>query len=161
MIPMNMLPLLSLSQLEHKARTEDNTLALTIIEKIEQEVQEAVETALDGGNDADYSYKVYDAINAVQFLLAAEWSKVEETKQTRDVIIYRPQGLHEDTSPYNNHIELSKYKGSDVWRLKVCAGQYGEDVASLKFNAAGFKDAQKQAVQDTISLIGKGTELNV
>lgn len=155
-----MLNILSLDQLAHKADCEDNLLALAILDKLEDEIQEAVEEATTE-NDADYSYKVYDAIDAVQFLLAAEWHKVEETKQTKDVIIYRPQGLHEDTNPYNNHIELSKYKGSDVWRLKVCAGQYGEDVASLKFNAVGFKDAQKQAVQDIISLIGKGAELNV
>ena len=38
MTSMNMLPILSLSQLEHKARIEDNILALTIIEKIEQEI---------------------------------------------------------------------------------------------------------------------------
>ena len=46
---------LSLSQLEHKARIENNDLALIILEKMGEELEEAVENALER-NDADYSY---------------------------------------------------------------------------------------------------------
>ena len=152
--------LLSLSQLEHKARIEDNVLALLILDKLDNEVSEVVKQATEK-NDADYHYEISDAINTVQFLLDCQWYKVEETKQTRDQIVYMIQGLHEDTSPYNNQVKLWKYKGSDVWRLEVNAGQYGEQQESIKFNAAGFKDAQKQAVQDILSMIKKGLELNV
>ena len=152
--------LLSLSQLEHKARIEDNVLALAILDKLDNEVSEAVKQATEK-NDADYHYEIYDAINTVQFLLDCQWYKVEETKLTKDRIIYMIEGLHEDTSPYNNQVKLWKYKGSDVWRLEVNAGQYGEQQEFIKFNAAGFKDAQKQAVQDILSRIKKGLELNV
>lgn len=71
------------------------------------------------------------------------------------------QYLSEGTSPYNNHIELFKYKGSDCWRLNVCGGEHGEQIEEVKFSAAGFKAAQTQAVQDIVSLIGNGLELNV
>ena len=152
--------LLSLSQLEHKAHCEDNELALLILDKLDNEVSEAVERATEK-NDADYHYEIWDAINTVQFLLDCQWYKVEETKLTKDRIIYMIEGLHEDTSPYNNQVKLWKYKGSDVWRLEVNAGQYGEQQESIKFNAAGFKDAQKQAVQDILSMIKRGLELNV
>ena len=152
--------LLSLSQLEHKARIEDNVLALAILDKLDNEVSEAVKQATEK-NDADYHYEIWDAINTVQFLLDCQWYKVEETKLTKDRIIYMIEGLHEDTSPYNNQVKLWKYKGSDVWRMEVNAGQYGEQQESIKFNAAGFKDAQKQAVQDILSMIKKGLELNV
>jgi len=37
---------LSLSQLEHKARIENNNLALIILEKMEEELEESVENAL-------------------------------------------------------------------------------------------------------------------
>ena len=40
-----MLSLLSLSQLEHKARIEDNELALIILDKMEREIEQAVEQA--------------------------------------------------------------------------------------------------------------------
>ena len=53
--------LLSLSQLEHKARTEDNELALVILDKMEEEIENAVEQATTK-NDADYSYEIYDAV---------------------------------------------------------------------------------------------------
>ena len=152
--------LLSLSQLEHKARIEDNELALIILDKLDNEVSEAVKQATEK-NDADYHYEIRDAINTVQFLLDCQWYKVEETKLTKDRIIYMIKGLHEDTSPYNNQVKLWKYKGSDVWRLEVNAGQYGEQQESIKFSAAGFKDAQKQAVQDILSMIKQGLELNV
>ena len=152
--------LLSLSQLEHKARIEDNTLALAILDKLDNEVSEAVKQATEK-NDADYHYEILNAINTVQLLLDCQWYKVEETKLTKDRIIYMIEGLHEDTSPYNNQVKLWKYKGSDVWRLEVNAGQYGEQQESIKFNAAGFKDAQKQAVQDILSMIKRGLELNV
>lgn len=153
-----MINLLSLNQLAHKAACDDNVLALAILDKLDEEVEEAVERATST-NDADYSYKIYDAVNAIQFLLAAEWYKVE-TRQT-DRIIYQIKHLHEDTSPFNNHIELFKYKGGDCWRLKVCGGEHGEQIEEIKFSAAGFKAAQTQAVQDIISLIGNGLELNV
>jgi len=152
--------LLSLSQLEHKARIEDNELALIILDKMEEEVENAVKRATEK-NDADYHYGVYDAVNAIQFLLAAEWYKAAETKQTKDRIVYMIRHLHEDTNPYNNQVKLWKYKGSDVWQLEVNAGQYGEQQESVKFNAAGFKDAQRQAVEDIISMIKAGLELNV
>lgn len=152
--------LLSLSQLEHKARIEDNELALIILSELEEEIEQAVKQATEK-NDADYHYEIYDAINTVQLLLDCQWYKVEETKLTKDRIIYMIEGLHEDTSPYNNQVKLWKYKGSDVWRLEVNAGQYGEQTEATKFNAAGFKDAQKQAVQDILSMIKRGLELNV
>ena len=155
-----MINLLSLSQLEHKARIEDNELALVILSKLEEEIEQAVEQATTK-NDADYHYEIYDAVNAIECLINAEWYKVEETKLTKDRIIYMIQGLHEDTSPHNNQVKLWKYKGSDVWRLEVNAGQYGEQQESIKFNAAGFKDAQNQAVQDILSMIKRGLELNV
>lgn len=97
--------LLSLSQLEHKARIEDNELALAILDKLDNEVSEAVKQATEK-NDADYHYEIYDAINTVQFLLDCQWYKVEETKLTKDRIVYMIEGLHEDTSPYNNQVRL-------------------------------------------------------
>lgn len=42
-----MINLLSLSQLEHKARIENNDLALIILEKMEEELEEAVEKCFD------------------------------------------------------------------------------------------------------------------
>ena len=45
--------LFSLSQLEHKARIEDNELALIILDKMEDEVSEAVKQATEK-NDAAY-----------------------------------------------------------------------------------------------------------
>lgn len=156
-----MINLFSLSQLEHKARIEDNELALVILDKMEEEIESAVEQATTK-NDADYSYEIFDAVQTVEWLVfKVEWYKEEETKQTKDKIIYMLKGLHEDTSPHDNQVKLWKYKGSDVWRLEVNAGQYGEQQESIKFNAAGFKDAQKQAVQDILSMIKKGLELNV
>ena len=148
----------SLDELEHAAYTEDNALALAIYGRIESEVDKAVEKALSVGDD--YSYQIWDAVNAIQELLKADWYKVEETNQNKDRIIYMIQGLHEDTSPYNNQVVLSKPKGSDTWTVTVNAGQYGEQQGSIKFNATGFKDAQKQAVQDILSMIKKGLELN-
>ena len=151
--------LLSLSQLEHKARIEDNELALIILSKLEEEIEQAVEQATTK-NDADYHYEIYDAVNAIECLINAEWYKVEETKLTKDRIIYMIQGLHEDTSPHNNQVKLWKYKGSDVWRLEVNAGQYGEQIEGTKFNAAGFKEAQQAATKQIIMMIKKGLELN-
>lgn len=158
-----MINLLSLSQLEHKARIENNDLALIILEKMDEELEESVDEALQSlqGNDADYSYKVFDAVQAVEFLIDCIWYKVEETKGTKDKIIYMAQCLHEDTSPYNNQIVLSKYKGSGVWRLKVNAGQYGENTEETKFEAKGFKEAQQVATKQIIMMIKKGLELNV
>ena len=150
--------LLSLSQLEHKARIEDNELALIILSKLDEEIEDAVELATK--NDADYHYEIWDAVNAVECLINAIWYKVEETKLTKDKIIYMIKGLHEDTSPHNNQVKLWKYKGSDVWRLEVNAGQYGEQIEEAKFNAAGFKEAQQTAVNQIILMIKKGLELN-
>lgn len=62
---------------------------------------------------------------------------------------------------YNNQLVLSKYKGSDVWRLKVNAGQYGEDTEETKFEAKGFKEAHQVATKQIIMMIKKGLELNV
>ena len=155
-----MINLLSLSQLEHKARIENNDLALIILEKMEEELEEAVENALTT-NDADYSYDVFDAVQAVEFLIDCIWYKVEETKETKDKIIYMAQGLHEDTSPYNNQVKLWKYKGSDCWHLEVSAGQYGEQQDKDKFAAKGFKEAQEQATKKLVYWIKKGLELNI
>ena len=154
-----MINLLSLSQLEHKARIEDNELALIILSKLDEEIEQAVEQATEK-NDADYHYEIWDAVNAVECLINAVWYKVEETKLIKNQIIYMIQGLHEDTSPHNNQVELWKYKGSDVWRLEVNAGQYGEQIEGTKFNAAGFKEAQQTAVSQLITMIKKGLELN-
>lgn len=153
--------LLSLSQLEHKARIEDNELALIILDKMEQEIENAVEQAT-AKNDADYSYEIFNAVQTIEWLVfEAEWYKVEETKQTKDKIIYMLKGLHEDTSPYNNQIKLWKYKGSDVWHFEVNAGQYGEDQDHISFEAKGFKDAQERATKKLVYWIKKGLELNI
>ena len=151
---------LSLSQLEHKARIENNELALVILDKLGEEIEEAIEEATSK-NDADYSYEVFDAVQAVEFLIDCIWYKVEETKETKDKIIYMAQGLHEDTSCYNNQVKLWKYKGSDCWQLEVSAGQYGEQQDKDKFAAKGFKEAQEQATKKLVYWIKKGLELNV
>jgi len=155
-----MLNQFSLYQLAHKADCEDNLLALAILDKLDDEIQEAVELATEK-NDADYHYEIFDAVQAVEFLIDCIWYKVEETKQTKNKIIYMIETLHEDTNPYNNQIVLSKYKGSDVWRLNVCAGQYGEDTREINFEAKGFKEAQQVATKQIIMMIKKGLELNV
>jgi hypothetical protein len=155
-----MLNQFSLDQLAHKADCEDNLLALAILDKIDDEIQEAVEQATEK-NDADYHYEVFDAVQAVECLINTDWYKVEETKQTKDKIIYMIKGLHEDTSPYNNQVKLWKYKGSDCWRLEVNAGQYGEKIESTKFSAAGFKEAQQVARNQIILMIKKGLQLNI
>ena len=153
--------LLSLSQLEHKARIEDNGLALIILDKMEEEIENAVEQATTK-NDADYHYEIFDAVQTTEWLVfEAEWYKVEETKQTKDRIIYMIDGLHEDTSPYNNQVKLWKYKGSDVWRLEVNAGQYGEQTDEAKFTAAGFKGAQQLATKRIVRMIRDGLQLNI
>ena len=155
-----MIDLLSLDQLAHKAYCEDNYLALAILDYLDDEVAEAVENALQK-NDADYHYEIFDAVNAVEFLISAEWYKVEETKLTKDKIVYMVQGLHEDTGCYNNQVKLWKYKGSDCWHLEVNAGQYGEQQDKDKFAAKGFKEAQEQATKKLVYWIKKGLELNV
>lgn len=155
-----MLNQFSLDQLAHKADCEDNLLALAILDKLDDEIQEAVELATEK-NDADYHYEIFDAVNAVEFLISVEWYKVEETKQTKDRIIYMVQGLHEDTSCYNNQLKLWKYKGSDCWHLEVNAGQYGEQQEKDDFTAKCFKEAQEQATKKLVYWIKKGLELNV
>lgn len=147
---------LSLSQLEHKAYAEGNQVALAILSKLDEEVDEAVEQATTV-NDADYSYTVYDAVNTIQELLKAEWIK----EDTKDTISYLIKGLNEDTSCYNNHLVISRYKSSEEWKLDVKAGQYGEEYNTEKFLAKGFKEAQTKAVELTIKMIKRGLELNV
>ena len=154
-----MIDLLSLDQLAHRAYCEDNILAMAVLDKLDDEVSSAVERATEK-NDADYHYGIYDAVNTIECLIDAAWYKVEETKQTKDQIVYMIQGLHEDTSPYNNQVKLWKYKGSDVWHIEVNAGQYGEQQESTKFNAVGFKEAQQVATKQIIMMIKKGLELN-
>lgn len=159
-----MINLLSLSQLEHKANIEDNELALAILNLLDEEVDNSVDLALSENqkNDADYSYDIFDAVQAVEWLcFEAEWFKAEETRWTKDVIIYMIKGLHEDTSPYNNQVKLSKPKGSDCWTLEVNAGQYGEDIERVQYYSKGFKDAQERAVKQLAQWIKKGLELNV
>lgn len=159
-----MMHLLSLSQLEHKANTEDNLLALAILSKLDEEIEQAVAKATET-NDADYSYTTWEVVNACQELLKADWYKLEETKFTKDKIIYMIKGLHEDTSPYNNQVKLWKYKGTDVWQIDANAGQYGEqqirEGKGRSFTAAGFKEAQQKAVELLIEEIKHGLELNI
>lgn len=156
-----MINLLNLDQLAHKAYCEENQVALAILDKLDDEIQEAVELATEK-NDADYHYEIFDAVQTVEWLcFEAEWYKVEETKQTKDKIIYMVKGLHEDTSPYNNQIKLWKYKGSDGWRLEVNAGQYGEQQDKVKFSAAGFKEAQQLATKRIVRMIRDGLQLNI
>lgn len=154
---------LSLSQLEHKARIENNDLALIILEKMEEELEESVDDALQSlqGNDADYSYEVFDAVQAVEFLIDCTWYRLDESRLTKDRIVYMIETLHEDTSCYNNQVKLWKYKGSDCWHLEVSAGQYGEQQDKDKFAAKGFKEAQEQATKKLVYWIKKGLELNV
>lgn len=151
---------LSISQLEHKARIENNNLALIILEKMEDELEEAVENALTT-NDADYSYEVFDAVQAVEFLIDCTWYRLDESRLTKGRIIYMIETLHEDTSCYNNQVKLWKYKGSDCWHLEVNAGQYGEQQDKDKFSAKGFKEAQELATKKLVYWIKKGLELNV
>ena len=155
-----MLKLLSLSQLEHKARNEDNALALAILECLEDEINEAVELATEK-NDADYYYEVFNAVQAVEFLIDCTWYKLDDTKQTKDKIIYMIETISEETSPCNNQVQLWKYKGCDSWTVEVKAGQYGESLERAKFEAKGFKEAQGLAVKQVSQWIRKGTELNV
>ena len=155
MYPYNPMTSYSLSQLEHAAICADNLLALAILDKIEDEVNEAIEATIP--NDADYSYKVWDAVQAVEFVIDAIWYKQED----KETICYLMHGLHEDTSPYNNHVIISKWKGSDSWKIKACGGQYGEDLREGKYAAKGFKDAQQQAAKMLVQWIKQGFELNV
>lgn len=82
---------------------------------------------------------MFDAVQAVEFLIDCIWYKVEETKQTNDLIIYMLKGLHQDTNPYNNHVVLSKPKGHDRWTLEVNSGELGEVEDCTNFTAKGFK----------------------
>lgn len=151
---------LSLSQLEHKAYAEDNQVALAILSKLDEEVEEAVELATTV-NDADYSYTIFDAIQTVEFLISCIWYKLPQSKETKNRIMYMIKGLNEDTSPHNNQVILFKYKGSDMWRFKANAGQYGEDIQEYKFKASGFKEAQQRTINHLITLIKGGLELNI
>lgn len=155
-----MLNQFSLDQLAHKAYCEDNLLASAILDKLDDEIQEAVELATEK-NDADYHYEIFDAVQAVEFLVDCIWYKLDDTKQTKGRIIYMIETLHEDTSCYNNQVKLWKYKGSDCWHLEVNAGQYGEQQDKDKFAAKGFKQAQEQATKKLVYWIKKGLELNV
>ena len=155
-----MLNQFSLNQLAHKANCDDNLLALAILDKLDDEIQEAVEQATEK-NDADYSYEIFDAVQAVEFLIDCTWYKLDDTKHTKDRIIYMIETLHEDTSCYNNQVKLWKYKGSDCWTIEVNAGQYGEQQEKDKFAAKGFKEAQEQATKKLVYWIKKGLELNV
>lgn len=155
-----MLNQFSLDQLAHKADCEDNLLALAILDKIDDEIQEAIELATEK-NDADYHYEIFDAVNAVEFLIGCTWYKLDDTKETKDRIIYMVETLHEDISCYNNQVKLWKYKGSDCWHIEVNAGQYGEQQDKDKFIAKGFKEAQEQATKKLVYWIKKGLELNV
>jgi len=155
-----MIDLLSLDQLAHRAYCEDNILALAVLDKLDEEVSNAVERATEK-NDADYHYGTYDAVNAVEFLIDCTWYRLDESRLTKDRIIYMIETLHEDTSCYNNQVKLWKYKGSDCWHLEVNAGQYGEQQDKDKFAAKGFKEAQQQATKKLVYWIKKGLELNV
>lgn len=156
-----MINLLNLDQLAHKAYCEDNHVALAILDKFDDAIEQAIADATTT-NDADYHYEISDAVNATEWLVfEAEWYKAEETKETREKIVYMLRGLHEDTSPYNNHVKLWKHKGCDVWNLEVNAGQYGEDQDRISFEAKGFKDAQERATKKLVYWIKKGLELNI
>lgn len=149
--------LLSLSQLEHAARIQDNALALQVFDMLEEEIENAVEAAMEV-NDADYSYKVWDAVNAVQEIQKAAWCK--DLRGDSDKITYLIQGLHEDTSPHNNHVVIYKYKGSITWHLIAKGGELGEEVKEKLYKAAGFKAAQEKASEILIEWIKQGFELN-
>lgn len=152
--------LLNLSQLEHAASVENNILALAIIDQLDAEIEEAKEQIIESltPNDADYSYKIYDAVLATDFLLdGATWCRSDSP----DIVEYLVEGLHEDTSPYNNHLKIYRNKGSDNWTVVVNAGQYGEDVKEQSFVAEGFKKAQQAASRIVVKWISQGLELNV
>ena len=151
---------LSLSQLEHKAYAEDNQVALAILSKLDEEVEEAVELAATV-NDADYSYTIFDAIQTVEFLISCIWYKLPKSKETKNRIMYMIKGLNEETSPHNNQVILFKYKASNIWCFKANAGQYGEYVQEHKFKATSFKEAQQLTISSLITLIKKGLELNI
>jgi len=155
-----MIDLLNLDQLAHRAYCEDNLLALAILDKLDDEIQEAVELATEK-NDADYHYEIFDAVQSVEWLIfEAEWVK-ETMDQEKDKIVYMIKGFYSETSCYNNQVKLWKYKGSDCWTLEVNAGQYGEQQDKDKFAAKGFKEAQEQATKKLVYWIKKGLELNV
>lgn len=152
--------LLSLSQLEHAANVENNILALAIIDQLDAEVESAREEVLDqiNGKDSDYSYRIWDAVVATEFILSeATWYR----SHNPEIVEYLIQGLHEDTSPHNNHLKIYRNKGSDNWTVVVNAGQYGEDVEEQKFMAEGFKKAQQAAARIVVKWISQGLELNV
>lgn len=152
--------LLNLSQLEHASKVEDNILALAIIDQLDAEVEKAKEQILEevNGKDSDYTYKIWDAVVATEFILSdATWYRSGNT----DIVEYLIQGLHEDTSPHNNHLKIYRNKGSDSWTVVVNAGQYGEDVKEQKFMAEGFKKAQQAASRIVVKWISQGLELNV
>ena len=155
-----MLNLLSLSQLEHKARCDDNALALAIIDKLDDEIEDAKQAYIDSvtPNDGDYSYTIQDAVVATEFLLSSPtWYKSDNNQR----IEYLIEGLHEDTSPYNNHLILFREKASDLWTVRVNGGQYGEDVKEHSFPASGFKKAQDAAAHLVVRWISQGLELNI
>lgn len=151
--------LYTLGQLEHMAYCEDNHLALAIYQKGQEEKEEAVEKALEPKCDSEYSYEISDAVNTIQYLLSCKWDK--EENGCKDEIVYILPAIQEDTSPYQNNVKLWRYKGSNSWRLEVNHGEYGEEKMVLKIHARGFRDAQTQAVEDMISAIKGGMELNV
>ena len=92
-----MINLLNLDQLAHKASCEDNLLALAILDKLDDEIQEAVELATEK-NNTDYHYEIFDAVQAVEWLVfEAEWVK-EAMDQEKDKIVYMIKGFYSETS---------------------------------------------------------------
>ena len=155
-----MLSQLSISQLEHKAHIEDNILACVILDKLDDEIEAAKQEYIESitPNDADYSYKIWDAVVATEFLLSeCKWYKADNNERIEYII----EGLHEDTSPYNNHLTLYREKASEKWTVRVNAGQYGEDIKEQSFCANGFKKAQEAATRLVVRWISQGLELNV
>lgn len=151
---------LSLSDLEREAYVTDNKLAVAIHDAYEKEMAKEIEKAL-AGNDADYSYRIFDAVYAVEFLMfSAEWEK-QDILGMEDKIVYRVSGIHEDTNPYHNDIILFRSKVSDYWTIEAHGGEYGEDVKEESFYAKGYKDAQYKATKRLISMIKNGLELNL
>lgn len=149
-----------MTALEREAYTTDNKLALAIFQRHEEIVEMEIERALTK-NDADYSYDIFDAVHAVEYLMfSAEWEK-QDILGMEDKIVYRVSGIHEDRHPHHNDIILFRSKGSDYWTIEAHGGEYGEDVKEESFYAKGYKDAQDKATKRLISMIKMGLELNL
>lgn len=139
---------LSLNELETRAYSENNLLALAIYDELESEVQNAVSEATTPDDD---DYTAADRVEAVEYLLTeAVWLKNESG--------YYVQGFHEDTHPNHHHITITK-RGS-AWQIEIHCDGYGETVYGETVSG-NFKKAQTEAIKAAIRLLKKGHELLV